>query len=490
MPMQSRPTHDGAVRAGLAVVAVIVSFGAMLAIGRGLGTGSAPALLAAVLTLGISRRPERMRAVHAVRYPLALAAVALVAGSVGFLLHAVPIAGAIVFVAGIVLSIWLRNFGERGRRIGSLIALPFVTMLVVPVGPMHAPGGPLVDLGAIVAAGIVALASVRVVGALGARLRLTGDEAEAEAEPERPARESKAGTLSIPTRMAAQMLVALALAFAIGFTLFAQHWGWTVLTAFIVCSGAIGRGDAVYKGFLRLIGAIAGTALATLLTDVWHPSGPLEAIGIFAALFFGMWLRETSYAYWAACITLVLALLATPTTTAPGHVLALRVVAIFAGALCAIAATWFVYPIRTTDVIRRRLAEALVALDALVAGDPVRPAAERIRALEIRMRDLERVAPPVRLHRRVFPFADHPEHPGRWVELADACHREALGRELEDLSAERRAKLRRAIGLSRKAIGAHGKAGETANERGVAACLRDVHAALQPSTPARKSDRS
>ena len=33
-----------------------------------------------------------------------------------------------------------------------------------------------------------------------------------------------------------------------------------------------------------------------------------------------------------------------------------------AGALCAVAATWFVYPIRTEAVVRRRVADVLAAL--------------------------------------------------------------------------------------------------------------------------------
>lgn len=479
MLVRSRPTREGAVRAGLTVAAVIASFCIMLGVGRGLGTGTQPALLSAILTLGISRRPQHMRGIQTATYPLALAFVALVAGVVGVLLRTVPIVGAIVFVAGIFFSIWLRNFGERGRRIGALIGLPFVAMLVVPVGPIHAPDGPLVDLAVIVASGIVALASVRVVVALASALHLVS--AEPPNEPEKAPRERKPGTLSIPTRMALQMTVALALAFVAGFALFAHHWGWTVLTAFIVCSGAIGRGDGAYKGLLRLVGAIAGTAAASLLTIAWHPAGPPEALAIFVCLYLGLWLRETNYAYWAACITLVLALLAQPSVAATTNVLTLRVAAIFVGALCAIVATWFVLPIRTTDVIRRRLSDALLALDALACddADDATPIATRVRTFDRRMHELERVAAPVRIHRRMLPFADHPEHPGRWIELALDCRRAALATECAMFDAEQRVRLRRAIGRTRKAIGAHGKAVAGPRERGVTDALRDVHAALR-----------
>ena len=40
-----------------------------------------------------------------------------------------------VFVAGISVSIWLRRFGLMAQRAGSLIALPFVTLLTTPYVP-------------------------------------------------------------------------------------------------------------------------------------------------------------------------------------------------------------------------------------------------------------------------------------------------------------------------------------------------------------------
>ncbi len=115
--------------------------------------------------------------------------------------------------------------------------------------------------------------------------------------------------MTVPTRMALQMLVALALAFAIGMFAFPQHWSWVVLTAFIVCSGAVGRGDAIYKGLLRVGGAIGGTLIAAILSRVAMPNGTVSAAVIFVVLFFGIWLRTVNYAYWAACATLIFALL-------------------------------------------------------------------------------------------------------------------------------------------------------------------------------------
>ncbi len=42
--------------------------------------------------------------------------------------------GATVYTAGMALAIWIRRYGPTATKIGTLIALPLVTLLVVP-GP-------------------------------------------------------------------------------------------------------------------------------------------------------------------------------------------------------------------------------------------------------------------------------------------------------------------------------------------------------------------
>jgi uncharacterized membrane protein YccC len=79
--------------------------------------------------------------------------------------------------------------------------------------------------------------------------------------------------------------VALIAAFVIGRIAFAHHWSWIVLTAFIVCSGSISRGDAIYKGVLRLAEATAGTLAAALVQHMYAPQGPAAALLIFVVLF-------------------------------------------------------------------------------------------------------------------------------------------------------------------------------------------------------------
>jgi hypothetical protein len=387
--------------------------------------------LAAILAIGLSRRPLEAHGARLVLVPALACAVTLAAAAVGWLLLHVPAAGATVFSAGVALSLYLRNFGRIGRLSGALLALPLVGMVIVPA-PGIAPGGPLVSLGLLVAASAFALVAASVVRLLAQRAGFA-----LPVRPPRVERSERSARTGLPpaTRMALQMLVALGAAFVAGFLFFPGHWNWSVLTAFIVCGGAIGRGDAVYKGVLRLAGALA-------------------------VLYIGLWLRDVNYAFWAAAMTLILAMLSGSVSTSGLALLGVRLEAILAGAVCAVAAAWFVTPIRTEAVIRRRLADALLALDELVQHAHLtdEEAAERHAHFEHRMNELERVAPPVRWHRRIFVRSGG-EHPAEWLELADGIRGQArtVRNRLSPHESER-SKLRRAIGLSRRAIADHGKA--------------------------------
>src|SRR5262249_18480430 len=83
---------------------------------------------------------------------------------------------------------------------------------------------------------------------------------------------------------------------------------------------------------------------------------------IFAVLAVATYLRGYSYAYWAAGVTSVLSLLYGYFGETGTALLPTRLEAIGLGALVGIAAAWLVLPIRTSDVVRLRRAQALYAL--------------------------------------------------------------------------------------------------------------------------------
>lgn len=414
----------------VAVAAALVSFCGVYALCLAFRAGPSPAILAAALAIGSMRKPERASARRIALKFVSLPLVVLAVAGVGLILRAMPPLGALLFCVCMALPVLARNYGAQASWIARAVALPFVVMLVVPIQAQGTAPGVLVLLG--ICAGVAAV------------LVTSAASHFIEAEPGpvsvvRAPRASQRGTIPVPTRMALQMFVALALAFTIGMLLFHRHWPWVVLSAFIICGGAVGRGDAVYKALLRLGGAVAGTAIAAALAFVSFPSGVAFTAAVFAVLFAGIWLRRYNYAYWAACATLLFALLQNVQPHAGPGLFAARIGAIAAGALCAIAAVWFVFPIRTRSVVRRRVADVAHALRELLGAKDDVPHA-RAAVLEAHRVALDRVAPSVRLHRAVLAPFNRESAPALLLEKAQALLSEASAERFDRVRV--RAKLR------------------------------------------------
>src|ERR1700678_4366041 len=367
-----------------AMAGTLASFLITYAVCVRLGANASPAVLSAALCLGISRAPERHGFVALLRRCIAVPVIALGVSLIGVTFLHAPVADAVLFTLGMSASVALREYGRVARAMVRTIALTLISMLVVPVAIDRSAG-----VGVTIALLLVA-AIVAQLCAWGAAALTNGAGVTPAADAVRLPRKKidkkpETGKLSATHRMALQMLVALALAFATGMTAFRLHWLWVVLSAFIVTSGAIGRGDALYKALLRVAGAIAGTLVAGLLTFV-HVGNSVEyAALIFAVLFVGIWLRQINYAYWAACATLLFALLQGPQSTPGLALFGTRVLCILIGAACGVAATWFVVPIRSSHVVRRRLADAMGDMRDVLSGET--------RDLEHHAAQLERIAP-------------------------------------------------------------------------------------------------
>jgi uncharacterized membrane protein YccC len=220
------------------------------------------------------------------------------------------------------------------------------------------------------------------------------------------------------------MTLSLALAFVIGRSLFPTHWTWIVVTAFIVNSGNRGRGDVVYKCLLRIAGAAVGTVMATLVAGLFPPRDNTAIVIILVVLAVGSWLRTINYAYWAGCVTSVLSLL--QGYFGEGHVglIGERLLQIVLGGALAVAIAWFVLPVKSSQVLRRRIADSLAALtDALLAAqhEPADVAAQATR-FSGSLALLEQVSPSITAHRRLHQLRGfkHP-HPADAVDALRAC---------------------------------------------------------------------
>ncbi|MEP6482482.1 MAG: hypothetical protein ABJA94_10795, partial [Rhodoglobus sp.] len=100
---------------------------------------------------------------------IVLPALAIVTSGVAITLALEPVVGAIAFSAAMFFSVWLRRFGPTWRRIGSLVALPFITLLIAPVSLATAAAPE--SLGA--AAPLLSLTSVTAAASLTALVSLT-----------------------------------------------------------------------------------------------------------------------------------------------------------------------------------------------------------------------------------------------------------------------------------------------------------------------------
>jgi uncharacterized membrane protein YccC len=169
------------------------------------------------------------------------------------------------------------------------------------------------------------------------------------------------------------------------------------------------------------------------------------AVLILAAVFVGMWLRPLGYAWWALCVTLALALLQGFEGTSAQHILWPRLEEIVIGAIIGIAAAWFVLPVRSTAVLRRRIADALaIFADALDPATPARRSGEFVMALD----EVQQIAPAFRAS-RLATRSFRAMQPADWVDTLASCREPAVA--LID-QGETPGTVRKAVGAARKAM--------------------------------------
>ncbi|WP_044887562.1 MULTISPECIES: FUSC family protein [Frankia] len=440
--------------AAVTMGAVLATFGTSLAL-RGLtGASAGISVLGVVLALTLSRvgrggqdGPRATRLLPLLVTP----SVALLASEVADLSRRHRTVGEVLFTAAVSGAVWARRFGPVGTWAGTLATLPFIALLVTPVPPGEGPTSRL----NLVAIALIAIGWVTIARHAEARLfapgpprrparreqptarpvaadRTAPPSAPGVAPPSAPGIARRRRRLPASTRMAVQLAVALGAAFAVGRHVFGEHRSWLVLTAYLVHSGNRGRGDVAYRCAQRLAGAAVGTAAATVVAGRFPAGDDVSIVLIFVLLALGVWLRSASYAYWTACVTGVLALLYGYYGQTGTGLLRERLAAVVLGAAIGLAAAWFVLPVRTGDVLRRRIADLLAALtDYLVVCQtgrarmprPSRTTPEVMRAaladahdrLETAFDQLALVAPPLRAHRALTRRPRRHRRPGQAI---------------------------------------------------------------------------
>jgi len=290
------------------------------------------------------------------------------------------IAGAVAFAVGVATTVALRRLGPLGQAAGTLAALGFIAVLVHPL-PVEAT---VAFLGWMLIAACVAA-----VWAMAARaIAMSGPSSPVSPPKSRPKAPGSSGwsawlrSLAPSTRMSIQLGVAVAAAFAAAELLDPSHLVWTVLTVLIVHSGNRGRGDVVWKGAQRAVGALAGTAVATLLAGLFSTGDNRALVVIFAILILVSAVRDFGYVYWAAGITAALAFMYGYFGEAGSGLLLHRLLGVAVGTVIGVASSWFILPVKTTDVVKVRVATLLAAAGdlttAIARGKPDPDAAQRL----------------------------------------------------------------------------------------------------------------
>lgn len=476
----------------VAMAATLLSYGTALAIEQAEDLSVSVLIVAVVLALTLSRTqravPARRRLFGLVVTPV----VAVAATEVGRLLFEHPTVGDALFVLALSAAIYVRRF-PRLAPIGSYASLPFIAVLITPAPAMAGGGsgapGPLwaavIALVACVWVAVTQLGAQRIgfvprpastggasAASPGVQSVASGNDAPRErsagvkgsnagaGERRSRVRAAVASANGLPpsTRMALQMAVALGFAFGLGRWIFPDHWPWVVITAYITTAGNRGRGDVVHKAAQRLVGATAGTIAATLFASSIPARHAATVVAIFVVLAVATLLRGVSYGYWAAGVTATLALLYGYFGSTDASLLEHRVEGILVGAAIAVAASWFVLPVRSADVLRRRSATALSALtDLLVAVRRGQPdaATDALARYEDAVKQLDQIAPAFGAHRRTAGRR-RAVHPADAIDAfraaRPAAETIALGLELRGTAARLGATTKRVVAL-RRALG-------------------------------------
>lgn len=385
--------------AAITMLAVLGCFGTALLIEHVAHLHVDVVILAVVLAVTLSRttgqpagHQHRNRLLSIVLLPL----VSVAALEVGSLLHDHETLADAVIVLAFSGAVWIRRFGPLATRAGTIATLPFLAALITPAPvPVHDSRW--------WAAAIALVAAGWVTASQGVAIRVGWQPRSGIAAAPSTIRRTARGGMPASTKMALQLAVALAAGFALGHLAFGRHWTWVVITVYVVCAGNRGRADVLYKSALRVAGATAGTATATVIAGSVPAGSRLAVVAIFCVLAMGIWLRTYNYAWWAMCMTAALALMYGYFGESGDHLLGLRMLAIVLGAALGLASSWLIFPVRSHDVLRRRVADALAALtDVLQAlrgqSDTLPASAARFHTA---VHLLDQIAPPLLIARRL-----------------------------------------------------------------------------------------
>jgi uncharacterized membrane protein YccC len=130
--------------------------------------------------------------------------------------------------------------------------------------------------------------------------------------------------------------------------------------------GTSNSGEQITKAAFRVLGTLIGIAIGSLLVNLVGHDVYASITVILVALFLGLYLMRTSYAFMVIGVTVMVSQLYVQLGEFSNHLLLIRLAETAAGAAIAALTVSFVLPLRTRAVVRVALRSYLEALGRLV----------------------------------------------------------------------------------------------------------------------------
>ncbi|WP_189940950.1 FUSC family protein [Streptomyces aurantiogriseus] len=334
-------------------------------------------------------------------------------------LHDLPVARDLVFLAVVGAGVYARRWGPRGHSLGVFAFMTFFAAQFLQTVP-----GQLPELYQAVLLSLVASSVVRF-GLWCYERRLPAPVAVAA-----PA--GGPGLARITTRQAVQATVGAGFALAVGQALSDERWYWAVGATWWVFVNTTSRGETLVRGFRRFLGTVLGIVLGLVVAVPLHGE-PVATVVIVALSVFGIfYTAAVSYTWMMLAVTVMASMLYGLLGVLDPAMLALRVGETAVGALGAVLAVLLVLPVTTHSVTDAWVERALRCVHACTAEAAARLAGSPTADPALRVAELEQILARVRLS--LAPLV-HPLSPMRArksrarqvLALLDACAREVRG---------------------------------------------------------------
>ncbi|MDF3299364.1 FUSC family protein [Streptomyces tropicalis] len=347
-----------------------------------------------------------------------LPAVGLPVLAAAAVLHDVPVARDLAFLAVVGAGVYARRWGPRGHSLG---VFAFMTFFVAQF--LHAVPEQLPELSAAVLLSVLTAAAVRF-GLWCYERRFPAAAA--------PAPTGGTGLARVTTRQAVQATAGAGFALVAGQLVSGQRWYWAVGATWWIFVNTASRGETLVRGFRRVLGTVLGIGLGLGIAAPLHgaalPTAALVAVSVFGIFY----TAAVSYTWMMLWVTLLAeSLYGLLGVLTPGLV-ALRLAETALGAAGAALAVLFVLPVTTHAVTDEWIQRSLHCVHACTAEAAARLAGTEGADPAPRVAELEQLLGRVRLS--VAPLT-HPLNPMRGrkgrarrvLALLDDCAREVRG---------------------------------------------------------------